>query len=385
MCAFSGTLLLSLIDSPTYQWIATPEALDAACTRLEGAEVIALDTEFFREKTFYPIPALIQFAGQGETFLVDPLAVACTPAFRALLQGEALKLIHACSEDLEVFQCWAGVVPAPMMDTQVAQGFLGDVPGMGYQKLVAHWLNEDLPKEETRSDWLKRPLSASQCDYAALDVICLLEVWQHQAVALEESGRMAWALAQCQTLVDQAGRHPGQDALWFTRQRQLWRLAPRQIEAYRRMTAWREGEIRRRDLPRNWLVSDRVLFEVAAAMPDNRPELADVEGVRPSLVKKEGDTLLDMVQSARDCDSAALPPAWPDPARPPFKPLFKALKKTVSERAEALNMAPEMLMRRRDIEAVVMQALAGQEPELPDGWRGECLNESLTQTLKEAS
>lgn len=375
---------MSLIDSPTYQWIATPEALDAACARMAGADVIALDTEFFREKTFYPVPALFQFAVDGATYLVDPLRVACTAACQTLLQGDALKLIHACSEDLEVFQRWAGTLPAPLMDTQVAQGFLGDVPGMGFQKLVAHWLNEALPKEETRSDWLKRPLSQAQCDYAALDVICLLAVWKHQARALAQRGRMGWALAQCQTLVEQAGRSSAQDGQWFTRQRQLWRLTPRQIEAYRLMTAWREGEIRRRDLPRNWLASDKVLFAVACAMPKNRFELAEVEDVKPSLVKKEGDTLLAMVKTAQQRSVEALPVAWPDPARPPFKPLFKALKKAVSQRAEALGIAPEMLMRRRDIEAVAMQALAGETPRLPGGWRGECLNESLTQALKEA-
>ncbi len=376
---------MSLIDSPSYQWIATPQALDDACARMADADVIALDTEFFREKTFYPVPALIQFAGNGVTYLVDPLAVDCTPACQALLQNAALKLIHACSEDLEVLQCWAGVLPTPLMDTQVAQGFLSETPGMGYQKLVAYWLDETLPKEETRSDWLKRPLSSSQCDYAALDVICLLEIWKHQAAALEQNGRMDWAQAQCQTLIDQAGRSAEQDAQWFTRQRQLWRLTPRQIEAYRLMTTWREGETRQRNLPRNWLVSDKVLFAVADAMPKNRFELAAVEDIKPSLIKKEGDTLLQMVKAARECEAEALPRAWPDPARPPFKPLFKTLKKAVSERAEALGMAPEMLLRRRDIEAIAMQVLAGETPILPGGWRGECLNEALTQALKETT
>lgn len=376
---------MSLIDSPSYQWIDTPEALDDACAQLADADVIALDTEFFREKTFYPVTALVQFAVNGVTYLVDPLAVDCTPACQALLQNAALKLIHACSEDLEVFQCWAGVLPTPLMDTQVAQGFLSETPGMGYQKLVAYWLDEDLPKEETRSNWLNRPLTPSQCDYAALDVICLLEVWQKQADALEKNGRMAWARAQCQTLIEQAGRSAEQDAQWFTRQRQLWRLTPRQIEAYRLMTTWREGETRQRNLPRNWLVSDKVLFATAAAMPKNRFELAAVEDIKPSFIKKDGDTLLAQVKAARECEAEALPHAWPDPARPPFKPLFKTLKKAVSERGEALGMAPEMLLRRRDIEAIAMQVLAGDTPVLPDGWRGECLNDALTQALKETS
>lgn len=375
-------MLLSSL-TPSYQWLDTPDALDAACEQVAGAAVIALDTEFFRENTFFPVPALIQFTAGEEAYLIDPVAVPCTDKFRALLQNSAIKLLHSCSEDLEVFQHWAGVLPEPLIDTQVVQGFLGENPGMGYQKLVEFWVGETLPKEETRSNWLLRPLSPAQCHYAALDVIYLLKVWTLQAEKLAMLGRREWVDAECASLIEQAGRSVDNDQQWYTRQRQLWRLTPRQMEAYRLMTTWREGETRRRDLPRNWLISDKLLFAIAEKMPSNRFELAEVEGIKPMLIKKEGDALLAMVKQAQHCDDAALPKRWPDPMHPTFKSRFKALKKVVTAKANDLGVAPEMLMRRRDIETLVMQDLAREPFTWPIGWRGEYLNAALAQALEE--
>lgn len=375
-------MLLSSL-TPSFQWIDTPDALDAACEQVTDASVIALDTEFFRENTFFPVPALIQFTAGEQAYLIDPVAVSCTDKFRALLQNSAIKLLHACSEDLEVFQHWAGVLPVPLMDTQVAQGFVSDVPGIGYQKLVEFWVGETLPKEETRSNWLVRPLSPAQCHYAALDVIYLLKVWTLQAEKLATLGRRDWVENECQTLIEQAGRSVENDQHWYTRQRQLWRLTPRQMEAYRLMTIWREGETRRRNLPRNWLISDKLLFAIAEKMPSNRFELAEVEGIKPTLIKKEGDALLAMVKQAQHCDEVALPKRWPDPMHPAFKSRFKALKKVVAAKASELGVAPEMLMRRRELETLVMQDLAEEPLTWPSGWRGEYLNADLALALEE--
>jgi ribonuclease D len=370
-------------DTPDIRWIATAEALDTACDEVAGAAVIALDTEFFREKTFHPIPALIQFSAGGPAFLVDPTEVACTAAFRGLLAEGPLKLLHAASEDLEVFAHWAGVPVAPLIDTQVAQSLLGEVPSMGYQKLVQHWIGETLPKDETRSDWLRRPLSETQKQYAALDVAHLLAVWRHQRDALERLSRLGWVEADCAELVAQAARSDAADGQWYLRHRQLWRLSPRQMEAYRRLTTWREGEARRRDLPRGWLVKDGVLYAIAEALPENRHELARIEGVTPSLVKREGDVLLALAREARHLETAVLPPAPPSPLTPDFKRRLKALKKVVNAEAEGLGLAPEVLLRRRDLEALVAADLEGARLPLPSGWRGERLDAGLVAALKE--
>ncbi|XKE44141.1 ribonuclease D [Halomonas organivorans] len=368
---------------PEIRWIDTPEALDAACAEVAGAEVIALDTEFFRERTFHPVPALIQFCAGGPAFLVDPIEVACTETFRRLLAEGPLKLLHASSEDLEVFAHWAGVPVAPLVDTQIAQALLGEVPAMGYQKLVEHWVGETLPKDETRSNWLERPLTEAQKAYAALDVVYLLDVWAGQREALERRGRLPWLEEDCAELVAQAVRSDAADGQWYLRQRNLWRLGPRQIEAYRRLTTWREGEVRRRDLPRGWLASDKLLYAIAERLPENRYELASVEGVKPPLVKREGDALLALVKEARHADAAELAPAPLSPLSPDFKRCLKAMKKVVNAEAEALGVAPEVLMRRRDLEALASAKLRGGALPLPTGWRGERLAAALERTLDE--
>ena len=369
--------------TPEIHWIDTPEALDAACAEAAQAEVIALDTEFFREKTFHPIPALIQFTTGGPVWLIDPLAVDCTDAFRKLLNEGALKLLHASSEDLEVLAHWADVTVAPLVDTQVAQALLGEDPAMGYQRLVHFWTGQTLPKDETRSDWLQRPLSESQQLYAALDVVFLLKVWEHQRGALERLGRREWLEADCREQMAQALRSDEADGQWYRRHRQLWRLTPRQVEAYRLMTTWRESEARRRNLPRGWLVNDRVLYGIAERMPENRYQLAEVDDIKPSLVKRDGETLLALVKQAWQCEDERLPTAMPSPLGPEYKRRMKALKRVVNEHAEQLGLAPEVLMRRRDLEALIVADLADEPLPLPEGWRGESLAAPLKQALDE--
>ncbi|QJQ94934.1 MULTISPECIES: HRDC domain-containing protein [Halomonadaceae] len=369
--------------APDIVWVDTSLALDAACAELTKADVVALDTEFFRESTFHPIPALVQFTAGEQVYLIDPQAVAPTQALRDLLTHGPLKLLHSSSEDLEVLAVWAGVVVSPLVDTQMAQALLSEDAAIGYQRLVEKWTGANLPKEETRSDWLVRPLSEAQRLYAALDVVYLLEVWKLQCARLEALGRLAWLERDCAELVAQAGRSVEGDGQWYLRHRQLWRLSSRQIEAYRRMTLWREGEARRRNLPRGWLVNDKLLYAIAEKMPENRFELAAIEGIKPPLVKREGDTLLTFVREAHHLDESQLPEPQLSPLAAPFKKRLKALKRVVNAEAEQLGIAPEVLMRRRELEGLVTASLLGEPLTLPDGWRGERLAAPLQAVLAE--
>ena len=370
---------------PKIHWIETQQALDEACVALSNAECLALDTEFIRESSFHPIPALLQLSAGQEVYLIDPQAVEATADLYRLLGPEGpLKLLHASSEDLEVLANWAGIVIQPLIDTQLAQGLLGEDPSMGYQRLVEHWTGEVLPKDETRSDWLERPLSEAQYRYAALDVIYLPSIWAAQRQALEGLGRLSWLVADCHALVIQAGRNAGADGEWYRRHRQLWRLDPRAIAAYQRLTCWREAEARKRNMPRNWLVSDKVLFAVAEAMPANRYELSAVEGVKPVQVKREGDALLSIVRDVAHLEPQELPAALPSPMSTPFKRRLKSLKREVNDTAEQLGIAPALLARRRDLEELVVADLERLPLPLPEGWRGELLAEGLKQALSEA-
>jgi ribonuclease D len=363
-------------------WIDTPAALEAMCEVLAEAPQLAVDTEFFRETSFHPVPGLVQLCAEDQVYLVDPQALAASEALCRLLGPEGpLKLIHASSEDIEVLRLWYGKEIAPFVDTQLAQALLGDDPAMGYQRLVEHWTGDSLPKDETRSNWLERPLSASQCRYAALDVVYLPPVWERQRQALEELGRLDWLEDDCAHIAAQVGRGSDDDQ-WYRRHRQLWRLEPRAIAAYQRLTAWREAEARRRDTPRNWLVSDKVLFAIASAQPKNRFELAAVEGVKPSLVKREGDTLLGILGETARLETQALPEAIPSPLSASYKKRLKALKQQVNGAANELGLAPEILARRRQLDDLVVADLNRVALPLPTGWRGELLADPLRQALE---
>ncbi|MGC3874279.1 ribonuclease D [Halomonas sp. GXIMD04776] len=371
--------------NPALHWIDTPAALEWMCHALMDAQYLAVDTEFIRESSFHPVPALIQLSAGSDVYLIDPQALIPNATLIRLLGPRGpLKLLHACGEDLEVLSNWTGVPLAPLIDTQLAQALLGEDPAMSYQRLVERWTGDVVAKDETRSDWLERPLSDAQRRYAALDVAYLPIIWPQQRKALIELGRLEWLEADCAALVVQAGRNPAGDNEWYRRNRQLWRLNPRAVATYQCLTAWREAEVRERNMPRNWLVSDKVLFAIADAQPRNRYELAAVEGVKPTMVKREGDALLSMVRKAAELSPEQLPEILPSPLTGPFKRRLKGLKQVVSDEAQRLGVAPEMLARRRQLEELVIADMKQLPLPLPSGWRGNLLNEGFQQALHDS-
>ena len=365
----------------TWHFIDTEEALERACTDLATREVIGVDTEFMRETTFYPVPALIQLGDADVVYLIDPTVVAPTESLRALLGNEGpLKILHACSEDMEIFTLWIGDVPSPLVDTQMAHALLGAENSISYQRLVDHWEQQHVPKGETRSNWLQRPLSEEQCRYAALDVVWLSSIWQRQQARLREHDRLEWLLEDCHALVE-AARGPRDDARWYLRHRNAWRLEPRQLAAFQRLCVWRERAVRERNLPRNWLASDAMLMEMAAALPSNRYELSRVDGIKPALIKREGDTLLSLIEEAVRLEDSGLPATLPSPVSDAYKKRMKALKAVVNERAAALSLPSEVLVTRRELERWISADLQRTDWPCLSGWRGDVLNDALVSAL----
>jgi len=363
-------------------WIDHPGALDAVCRHLENSRVIALDTEFMRETTFHAIPALIQLSDGVSVWLIDPVAVAATTAFQQLMQSsDTLKLIHACSEDLEVLAQWGGCLPAPLMDTQIAESLLGPTPAMGYQKLVDTYLAIPLDKGATRSDWLKRPLSPKQYEYAALDVLYLPSIWTLQKKALEEKDRLSWVYEDCQRLIESAAA-PSDFSQYYLRYRNAWKLSKRALSVFAALCEWRETQVRDRDIPRNWLVSDAVLFEIAENMPRDKAGLAAVRELKRSVIKQDGNHLLAIISQAlkdkRDVATLA------SPVTPFYRQAQKVLKGEVKQQAESLDIAPEVLVRRRDYDDwIVVAAHDSQKLDACSlgGWRGDLLDATFRQSL----
>ncbi|HMV72541.1 MAG TPA: ribonuclease D [Pseudomonadales bacterium] len=347
--------------------------------------VIALDTEFMRVRTFHPQAALFQVCDGHECFLLDPLALEdLTPLAKLLAAPGVVKLMHSCSEDLEVCERRLGALPDPLVDTQVVAAFCGHPLSVGYQKILASELGVQLEKSETRTDWLKRPLSPAQIHYAAEDVAFLPALWGGLSNRLAATANGAWALAECVATLERFRNRDGAD---YRAVAGAWRLDQRALAVLRALHAWREDMARKRDLPRNWLLADSVLLEIARLQPRREEDLRAVAELPDGTRRRHADTLLELVDRAMGLPVRELPPSVPPPLSATQTRRAKRLRERTVTRAEELGMAPEMLARRRDFEELLrwVDGVEGQTaPAVLDGWRRAVIGEELLVLAREA-
>lgn len=375
--------------APPFVLIESAADLAAAVPAWQGAAVLALDTEFLRERTFFHRLGLIQVSPRAsEAVLVDPLAVGDLSALVPVLQDPGtLKVLHSGSEDLEVFFRALGVVPAPLIDTQIAAALAGHGASLSYQKLVAATLGVELEKGETRTDWLARPFSPAQLAYAAEDVAYLLPAWQHLRGDLERLGRLEWALADSAALLD-TSRFAEDAAAAYLRVKGAGRLKGRQLAALQRLAAWREREARRRDLPRGFVLKDDLLLGLATRLPADDAALRKVPGFDPRQAVRDGTVWLGLVREALELPAAELPEELDRmPYTPAVRELERKLRDRVALRAAELGLPPEVLAPRRTLSALLRIALTEPAPRLPrdlEGWRRGAVGEDLLQEVQAA-
>ncbi len=366
-------------------WIDQDAALADLCERWREQGAIAVDTEFMRSETFYPIAGLLQIGDGRGCYLIDPLAIEDLEPLRALfLDPKVTKVLHACSEDLEVFHRWLGVVPEPLFDTQIGAAFAGLGFSLGYANLALQLLGIEIPKGETRSDWLQRPLSVAQKKYAALDVAHMLVIYGKLLQQLREQGRLEWARADSADLVANAKVEPDFDE-YYLKLGSAWKLRRQELAVLRRLSAWREREARERDRPRNRLIKENGLWELARRQPTDQAQLRAMKDVPAHTQKEEGEALMAEIRNALEEPESQ----WPDRLEPPLgkaeAPLMKALKRYVRALAEAQQLPPELLVRKREYEAIVRSGLKGGAFELPErlhGWRFELLGPGLLEAAE---
>lgn len=366
-------------------------ALAACCQRWAQCEGLALDTEFMRVSTFYPKVALIQVADGASITLIDPLRISDWSAFAALMtQPSITKIMHSCSEDMLVFHTFLKVLPTPVFDTQIATALLNEGVGISYQNLVKLRFGIELPKGETRSDWLQRPLTAEQLEYAALDVAYLPQCWQAQRAALQQQGREAWLAEDSTRQVQQYATELASDFSDYYRNFKAgWQLRPQQLAALKKLAAWREQRARKRDRPRSWILKDTALFAFAQTLPSSKAQLAAVEEVSDSFVRFEGDDVLALVRDARDLPEADCPPPLPRPLTQGQKGKLRKAQDFVEAKAAELRVPPEVLGRKRVLQALQQALLDADGDEnaalVPDellGWRKAFLLDALVAILK---
>ncbi|MCF6283447.1 MAG: ribonuclease D [Candidatus Polarisedimenticolaceae bacterium] len=288
-------------------FVDSPEQLKQLCERLQQSQWLALDTEFIRERTYFPHFCLLQISNGQEAACIDPLSLEDLSPLTALLFDENIvKVFHAGRQDMEIFyQHWQRL-PSPLFDTQVAASLLGQGDQIGYGGLVQKVLGIELEKGASRTDWSQRPLEQEQVRYALDDVIHLGDVYLQQRAALEKMERLQWLDDDFNMLTDPTTYQNAPESCW-QRVKGRQHLKGVQMAVLQQLAAWREERAIKRNIPRKWMVKDEILLEMARRMPSDKAQLLKLRGVEDRLVERHGEDLLQLIKKAR-----ALPKdEWP--------------------------------------------------------------------------
>ena len=342
-------------------------------------DVVGVDTEFMRTRTFYPIPALYQLGGADGVRLIDAQARQSFAPLRALLTDAArTKVMHACSEDMEVIDRHLGLRPAAVVDTQIAHAFLSADISKSYASVVEAYLAVGISKRETRSDWLRRPLSNRQLAYAKEDAAHLVPLWSRMRDRLLALGRLSWFEEEMSTLLARAEPDPGE---YYRGMRRAGRLRTANLSALRSLATWREYEARRRDIPRGHIVRDEHLVAVAQAAPVSRDDLREL--LPRGAMRRYGGAILSACSRGLKAHRHAPPEPLPGPLSKRERTAAKRMRECVRSTSERLGMAPELLGRKRLIEACARRFFAtGDVPEAMLGWRAPLLGERFLELLR---
>nr|WP_218928105.1 ribonuclease D [Pantoea sp. WMus005] len=368
-----------------YSLIDQDDQLADVCQKARQHAAVALDTEFVRTRTYYPQLGLIQLFDDHQLVLIDPLNIRDWSPFIALLTDTGVtKFLHAGGEDLEVFLHRFGVLPTPMIDTQILAAFSGQPLSWGFASMVAHFTQVELDKSESRTDWLARPLTQRQCEYAAADVHYLLPIARQLMINTEEAGNMAAALSECNNLCQRRLDSLSPEEAWRDITN-AWQLRPRQLAALQRLASWRLKLAREKDMAVNFVVREEHLWKVARFMPGSLGEL-DHLGLSGHEIRFHGKTLVALVAQAEALDESELPaPLGNLIDHPHYKQVFKAMKALVQQVSEQSGFSQELLASRRQINQVLSQHWGlkpqGRQPELLTGWRGELLKPGIEDIL----
>ena len=363
-----------------WSFITTTKALEEACDIWVKTGVIGLDTEFFRETTYFPRPALIQVAGAQGVSLIDPLAVSDLDSLKAVLMERAVvKVMHACDEDLEVLELVTGGSVENVFDTQLAAAFAGYGFSLGYQNLVEQLFGIVLDKNETRSNWLRRPLSSAQLRYAALDATYLLPMHDRLFREIEATGRSVWPNEELEHRRRSRSDENLLDTVYL-RVRGRGRLTSEQRSVLRALCQWRETEAMVRDTPRRHLLSDGLLVKLAGVASTDVTSLEDVQGLPADIRSRYGQSLLACIAQARSSG-----PHQPDTVvnLKPYSDQLDHLKSVVQRIAETHNLPPELLANKRMLEELVV-SVVNQEmvPSKFQGWRFELVSQILLKNIR---
>ena len=362
----------------TIQYIDTPEKLEQLCQQIATESWLALDTEFLREKTYYPKFCLLQIATPEWVVCVDPLAIEdLTPLFDAIYNPKIIKVFHSCRQDLEIFYQITGKIPMPVFDTQIAAPLLGIQENPGYAMLVSTFLNINLSKAYTRTDWSLRPLSAEQLQYAADDVIYLCQIYEIMRIKLTDLQRFDWLADDFKFLNNPDIYDIKPENSWLKIKGKN-KLTGKQLSIIQALTKWREQQAKTDNKPRNWLIRDDLLIELAKLQPITVRELANIRNINDRLVRTHGKLLCQLISDARENPVSPL-----KDKKGSFKKtqqqeaILDVLTAIVRVRAEENSLNPTILASRKELEKL----LFNEDCQLLKGWRFGMIGRELQELL----
>lgn len=350
-----------MTETHEHSWVATEAALAPLIDAVAAAPLVAVDTEFVREKTYYPQLCLIQIATRDYAACIDCLApLDLRPLYERLFRSECTWVLHSARQDLEVIWQRAERMPPRLIDTQIAAALIGWPPQVGLEGLLSRTLQVELGESYARTDWSRRPLPAEALNYAIEDVHYLLPAWDELERQLAVLGRQSWLHEDCaRTLAER----PVADAtVVWSRIKGVHALSFPAACAALELVRWRELAAQRSDRPRRWLLDDEHLLALAAALPRSPEDFGDL--VAPKFVARNGAQIISAVARRDDPEVQAIVRAHS--GQQADKKTLKALQEDVRRRAIALGIEPEILATRRELAAV---ATGNPPPHLQEGWR----------------
>jgi len=374
-------------DSLVYQYIDTPEELIKACQVLKSAKVLCVDTEFHREKTYYPQFALLQVGSTDAVYIIDPVQIKdLTPIWHVILDPNILKVFHAGRQDLEIILEHAGALPLPMFDTQVAAALLGYGQQVGFGNLVQRITKKNLAKGESFSDWLKRPLTKQQMTYAADDVIYLMPIYQALKEELQARKRSAW-LDEEQTVLTSLSTYKTDKKEAFWRVKGVNKLKPKHLAILRELGTWREEQAQKKDIPRRRLVSDDALLDLAKRDSLNVEVMGRMRGLNAGVIRRFGDTWIQLWQKGLNCPESDFPKLAARKGNTSGTDLRLELLDTLLRlKADEASISSTILANKSELSSL---ASWGNKPfnDAPDlsclkGWRAELVGNDLLRLLR---
>jgi ribonuclease D len=363
-----------------FHYVSDAASLNALVAQYQQSKILVLDTEFVRTRTYYAKLGLIQ-AYDGHTLaLIDPVALPDLSQFWALHDNpNIIKLVHSCSEDLEVFAHYGQCQPAPLFDSQIAASLCGMGHGVGYAKLVETCLNEVIDKGESRTDWMRRPLSEAQLTYAANDVLFLYQLYPQLEAKLSAQRRLAWLYEEGQRMTEGRLATPDLDTAYL-KVKNAFQLNEIQLAYLKVLAKWRLEKALARDLALGFVIKDHGLIALAKKQPKSIAELIKLNDLTEQEKRIHGKEILRIMQTA---DLVNLPELVDVLAlKSGYKSAFKSIKTCLTELCEHHEVPQEMLASKRHIHEYLQWRWDGQLGDLPavlGGWRGELAAQSLAK------